>query len=267
MKTFLLFVVTVAAPGIANAQNAPVQPKFEVSSVKRAEQCGGRNSIDPGSVTFTGVPLKGVLMEAFQVKMDQIEGPSWLETDCYEISARMPEGAGREQLPVMLQALAAERFKLVAHKEDRARSGYALVVDKGGPKVKEDDPKTNFMRSPNGRQLMAFGFAGHGLLKGVMTMATLASNLSRQGYGPVQDATGLSGKYDIDLTWTPDKGFEPGAVDATAAAATPAGAEIAAPEASLFSALRESLGLKLERRSVQVQFLVIDHIERIPTEN
>ena len=98
-------------------------------------------------------------------------------------------------------------------------------------------------------------------------MATLASNLSRQGYGPVQDATGLTGKYDIDLTWAPDKAFEPGAGDATASAATPPGADIPAPEADLFTALRESLGLKLERRNVQVQFLVIDHIERIPTEN
>jgi len=98
-------------------------------------------------------------------------------------------------------------------------------------------------------------------------MARLASNLSTQGYGPVQDETGLTGKYDIDLTWTPDKAFAPGAVDATASAATPPGADIPAPEADLFTALRESLGLKLERRNVQVQFVVIDHIERIPTEN
>ena len=115
--------------------------------------------------------------------------------------------------------------------------------------------------------MMLFGAFGHGRLKGVMTMATLASNLSRQGYGPVQDATGLTGKYGIDLTWTPDKAFEPSAGDATASAATPPGADIPAPEADLFTALRASLGLKLERRNVQVQFVVIDHIERIPTEN
>jgi uncharacterized protein (TIGR03435 family) len=165
----------------------------------------------------------------------------------------------------MLQALLTERFKLVAHKEDRPSSGYALVVDKGGPKFKEDDPKTNFMGSHAGQ--MFYGAPGHGALKGVMTMATLASNLSTQGYGPVQDLTGLTGKYDIDLTWTPDKAFEPRAVDATASAATSPGADIPAPEASLFTALRESLGLKLERRNVQTQFVVIDHIERIPTEN
>ena len=267
MKTFLFFLITVPATCIVNAQNAPLQPKFEVASVKRTDRCfAGNPSIDPGSVTLRGVPLKVVLMEAFKVKMEQIEGPSWMEADCFEISAKIPEGATRDQLPAMLQALLTERFKLVAHKEDRPRSGYALVVDKGGPKFKEDDPNTNFM-GPGRSGMMLFGAFGHGRLKGVMTMATLASNLSRQGYGPVQDATGLTGKYGIDLTWTPDKAFEPSAGDATASAATPPGADIPAPEADLFTALRASLGLKLERRNVQVQFVVIDHIERIPTEN
>ena len=267
MKAFVLFLIAVPAACIANAQNAPIQSKFEVASVKRTDRCfAGNPSIDPGSVTLRGVPLKGVLMEAFKVKMEQIEGPSWLETDCFEISARMPEGATRDQLPAMLEALLTERFKLVSHKEDRSRSGYVLVVEKDGPKFKEDDPNANFMG--HGRSgMMLFGAFGHGRLKGAMTMATLASNLSRQGYGPVQDATGLTGKYDIDLTWTPDKAFEPGTAVATASAATPPGADIPAPEANLFTALRESLGLKLEHRNVQVQFVVIDHIERIPTEN
>ena len=266
MKTFLLFLITVPATCIANAQDAPIQPKFEVASVKRTDRCfAGNPSIDPGSVTLKGVPLKPVLMEAFKVKMDQIQGPSWLDTDCFDISAKMPEGATRDQLPAMLQALLTERFKLVAHKEDRPRSGYALVVDKGGPKFKEDDPNTNFMGSHAGQ--MFFGAPGHGAVKGVMTMAGLAGYLSTQGYGPVQDATGLTGKYDIDLTWTPDKAFEQRAVDATASAATPLGADIPAPEANLFAALRDQLGLKLERHSVQVQFVMIDHIERIPTEN
>jgi uncharacterized protein (TIGR03435 family) len=172
--------------------------------VKRTDRCGGGASIDPGSVALRGVPLKPVLMEAFKVKIEQIEGPFWLETECFDISAKMPEGATRDQLPDMLQALLAERFKLAAHKEDRARSGYVLVIDKGGPKFKEDDPKTEFL-GPGRTGMMMFGANGHGVLKGVMPMATLASNLSRQGYGPVQDLTGLPGKYDIDLRWKPEK--------------------------------------------------------------
>jgi len=212
------------------------------------------------------MPLKPLLMEAFKVKMEQIEGPSWLETDCFDISAKIPDGGSLDQLPAMLHALLAERFKLAAHQEDRLRSGYVLVVDKGGPKFKENDPKADFMGSRAGQML--YGAFGHGRLKGVMTMATLAANLSRQGYGPVQDLTGLTGKYGIDLTWTPDPAFGPTGVGAIGPAATPPGADIPAPEgSSLFTALRESLGLKLERRNVQVQFVVIDHIERIPTEN
>jgi uncharacterized protein (TIGR03435 family) len=140
-------------------------------------------------------------------------------------------------------------------------------VEKGGPKFKEDDPNTNFMGKDSRPGLTLYGAFGHGRLRGVMTMATLASNLARQGYGPVQDATGLTGRYGIDLTWTPDKAIEPSAGDAIASAVTPPGVDIPAPEPNLFSALRESLGLKLERRNVQIQFVVIEHIERIPTEN
>ena len=133
MKVTLL---TIALSAVTALQAAD-QPKFETASVKRAERCEYNTSIDPGSVTLKGVPLKPVLVEAFKVRTDQIEGPSWLDADCFEIMAKMPEGATRDQLPAMLQSLLAERFKLAAHTEDRQTRGYALVVDKGGPKVKE----------------------------------------------------------------------------------------------------------------------------------
>ena len=130
-----------------------------------------------------------------------------------------------DQLPVMLQALLAERFKLAVHKGDRSRSGYALVVDRNGPKFQEHDPKANFMGSNAGK--MFFGTGAHGALKGVMTMATLASNLSREGYGQVEDATGLKGSYDIDLTWARDPALAPR--NPVAPASPPAGADVAAP--------------------------------------
>ncbi len=174
--------------------------------MKRAERCSVLDrTIDSSGVVWKGVPLKSILMDAFQARWQQIEGPSWLETDCFDISATSPEGAIRNQLPAMLRALLAEKFKLLAHNEDRMLSGHALVVDKDGPKFNQDVPMVNFM---GGKWL--FGAKGHGALKGVMTMATLAANLSREGYGPVQDLTGLTGRYDIDLTWTPDKAGRPG---------------------------------------------------------
>jgi uncharacterized protein (TIGR03435 family) len=205
------------------------------------------------------------MMEAFKVKVEQIEGPSWLETECIDVSAKIPQGAPSDQVPAMLQTLLAERFKLAEHKEDRTRSGYALVVDKGGPKFKDDDPKAGFMRTPDGRQVAYIGRFGRGGMKGVITMASLASSLSREGYGPVEDATGLTGKYDIDVSWVRDAASAPN--DPTAPAPAPGADSPASEDRNLFAALRDSLGLRLERRSVQVQFVVIDHIERIPTEN
>jgi uncharacterized protein (TIGR03435 family) len=275
MKTLLALLIAVNATYYASAQNAPIQTKFEVASVKRADQCSLGRTIDPRSLTLRGMPLKPLLMQAFNVKLEQIEGPAWLESDCFDISARIPDGGSLDQLSAMLQGLLTERFKLSTHKEDRPSKGYALVVDKGGPKFKEDDPKVNFVAqgAPPGARIppgsVLFGANGNGRLKGVMTMALLASNLARQGYGPVQDATGLTGKYDIDLTWTPDPAFRPTGLQPPASPMTPPAADIpTAPEgSSLFTALRESLGLRLERRDVPIQFLVVDHIERVPTEN
>ena len=263
----ILPVFLIAFPAfLANAQSATLQPKFEVASVKRAERCQFDTSLDPGALALRGVPLSVVLMQAFQVRMDQIEGPSWLATDCFEISAKIPEGSTREQLPAMLQALLAERFKLLAHAENRLRSSYGLVPDKGGPKLTPEDAKTNFMgKLPRGSIL--FGFAGHGRLKGVMTMAALARYLSSRGYGPVTDLTGLTGTYRIDLSWAPDPAFEPRALDAGTPAAAPKDDGPAAADADLFTALRESLGLKLERRTVPIEIVVVERIERVPAEN
>jgi uncharacterized protein (TIGR03435 family) len=240
------------------------QPKFEVAVLTRTDHCGGSRSINPEFVTLMGVPLKPVLMEAFKVKSDQIAGPSWLETDCFSISGKVPEGGSRDQISAMLQALLIERLKLATHMEYRERPGYALIVDKGGPKVKQDDPKANFMGSNAG--LMFYGAPGHGALKGVMTMATLAANLSTKGYGPVQDRTGLAGSYDVDLSWDAASNVE-GTGGNTTSPVGGGSVGVPEPKGSLFTALRESLGLKLERQQLQVQFLVIDHIERTPTAN
>ncbi len=255
------------AASAAVPEAKPVPVAFEVASVKRAERCEIGRTIDAASVTLAGVPLKPILITAFGVRNDQIEGPSWLETDCFDISAKIPAGVSLDRLPEMLQALLTERLKLAAHKEDRSLPGNVLVVDKGGLKAKEDDPNTNFT-GPGRAGAVLIGRAGVGRLKGVMTIASLAGYLSGRGYGPVQDGTGLTGRYDIDLSWAPNLDFEPRPLDPAASAATPPSADLpVAPQANLFAALRDQLGLRLERRNVTAQFLVIDHIERVPTEN
>jgi hypothetical protein len=184
-----------------------------VASVKRTTQGIINNSLGPGTVTLSGHPLKIVLMEAFKVKSYQIVGPSWLDEDCFEIVAKMPEGSTSDQIPAMLQALLMERFKLAAHKDDRPRPANRL----------------------------------------------------RQ---PVQDFTGLKGTYDIDLSWAPDPALERSGPYAGAFADAHPNADLPpSPPADLFTAIRESLGLRLEPRKEPVEVLVIDHIERVPTEN
>ena len=216
--------------------------------------------------------MRVVLMEAFQVKNYQITGPSWLDDDCFEIVAKMPEGATSGQIPAMLRAMLAERFKLAAHKEDRPRPVYALVVDKGGPKFKT--ASLNFRRTGLRPGQVSFSAAPDTQgFKGALTMATVAHFLSGHLDRPVQDLTGLQGTYDIDLAWMPDPGIDRRSPSTHSFATDPASSSStgidlpAAPTATLFTAIRDSLGLKLEPRKEPVEMVVVDHLERVPTGN
>lgn len=273
MKIVLAATIAVCAIcGIATVEGEENRPKFETASVKRIDRGVIHNSLGPGTVMLRGDPLKVVIMEAFKLKTYQIIGPSWLDEDCFDIVAKMPEGASRDQVPAMLQTLLVERFKLVAHKEDRPHPVYALVVDKGGPKVKE--ASANFSRiGPRPGEVMFRAAGDTQGFKGPMTMAKLAQFLSVRVDRPVQDFTGLKGSYDIDLAWVPDQG-----IDRSSSSLASFTTETAMlgdtrtdlprpPTATLFTAIRESLGLKLEPRKEPVEMLVIDHAERVPTEN
>jgi uncharacterized protein (TIGR03435 family) len=244
---------------MATCALAADQAKFETASVRKVGECTMNNTLDPGMVTLKGDPLILVLQTAVKVKAALIEGvPSWLvETDCVDIVAKMPEGATLDQLPELLQALLAERFHLATHKESRQKQGYALVVDKGGPKVKEDDPAVDFMGG-RGSQRIGSGATAH--YKGVMTIGSLVGYLTNRLGDPVEDQTGLKAKYDIDLSWTTDTTLERRVSVAPSDGAGDSGNDLP-------TALRETLGLKLERRTVSVEVVVIDHIDRIPTGN
>jgi len=230
--------------------------RFEVASVKRAAECTYVHSMDPGQVVLNGLPLSPVLVTAFGVSKDQIIGPSWLDSDCFDVVAKLPQGSTADHIPEMLRTLLAERFKLSAHKDSRSSTVYALVVDKGGPKMKQAAEDSTFLgKYP--RSAVGIGRGGRGALKGIMTTELLAKRLSVQGFGQIVDATGLKGEYEISLSWVPDRG-------AVQAAPSDAASD---PGADLFTALRESLGLRLEARKTQTEVLVVDHIERVPTAN
>jgi len=243
-----LVVFTFCAAFAQTAQNSP---SFEVASVKPAAPIagngirimmrGGPGSSDPGQITYSNVTLKDVLTNAYGVKRFQISGPGWLDSERYDIVAKLPRGATKAQFMAMLQNLLAERFKLALHWEKKDLPMYALVVAKNGPKLKEsvdepapkegDAPKAGgpaadgplagaaMRRLPMGQDgfpVLPAGSGGRGatavmLMNGNarmtanrQSMAGLAEMLSGQLELPVVDMTGLTGKYDFTLSFAPE---------------------------------------------------------------
>jgi uncharacterized protein (TIGR03435 family) len=132
------------------AQTAPDKPAFEVASIKPAVPQppgrfwtggrGGPGSADPGQATFMNVTQRFLLSKAYGVQDYQISGPGWLDSEHYDIVAKVPKGATKEQFAMMIQNLLAERFNLTLHHETKELPRYALVVAKNGPKLKEAAP-------------------------------------------------------------------------------------------------------------------------------
>src|ERR1035437_3701352 len=154
----LIVFTSCAAFGQAAAES----PTFEVASVKPSEpqtmgmmrvmMRGGPGSADPGQLTSTNVTLKNLMVNAYAVKEYQINGQKWLDSERFDIVAKIPKGATKEEFKLMLQNLLAERFKLTLHHETKELPMYALVVGKGGSKLKEsvDDDATASGAAPQG---------------------------------------------------------------------------------------------------------------------
>jgi uncharacterized protein (TIGR03435 family) len=256
-------------------------PQFEVASIKpslpgngrmRTGSRGGPGTDDPSLFTCENCGLAALIVQAYDLKRYQFSGPDWTESARFNISAKIPEGATKKQFQAMLQNLLADRFKLKSHREKKEMQTYDLVVGKNGPKLKEsvgpqspDDtlpppksagPQTDesgFAILPPGRVPMAiFTANGHATRRWIeQTMEQLAGRLSNQLSRPVFDATGLKGKYDFTLRWVTE-GFTLSDDDSGP---------------TIFQALQEQLGLKLESKKSMVDTLVVDHVEKTPTEN
>jgi uncharacterized protein (TIGR03435 family) len=290
---------TIAGSGLVlaafTALLAQTAPTFEVASIKQAApQTEGRFMVrmgsDPGRVDYANVSLKNVLARAYKVKQYQINGPAWLDSERYDITAKVPDGVKEDQVPAMLQALLVERFNMSVHKESKEQSIYALVVGKGGPKLKESDPgddKGPAMIGGNGAKLAGALGGGGGRGGGGMMMVNGNGRIQANGVGmpnfsdmlsnmldkPVMDMTELKGRYDITLEMSPDEmaGMKRMAGGRGMAGGGGAGADHGpAPDgegsASIFTAI-QGLGLKLEPRKAPVDFVVVDKADRVPTAN
>jgi uncharacterized protein (TIGR03435 family) len=246
------------------------RPAFEVASVKPAPPPSDNRmrvgmSGDAGRVNFSNVTLINLMARAYNVKDKQISGPDWLKSERYDIVATLPAGAPKDQVPMMLQSLLEERFKLSLHRETKVLPIYALVVGKNGPKLHQADGEggLRMSMSPKGRKMT-----------GSVDMARLADVLSTLMDRPVLDMTELKGNFDIGLDWTPDgQTGGPGFFGSGGGGRPPEGGGEgkAAPESadapSIFTAVQEKLGLRLEGRKSPVEILIVDHAERAPTEN
>jgi len=233
---------SLAAPG-------PTLQEFEVASIRRnasgETRDAGINILPGGRISGTNLSLKTLIWQAWNTVDFRLKGgPGWIETDRYDIQAKTGDGndIGLEQMQPLLQHLLADRFKLRVHWETREAPVYALVVDKTGPKLKEDPdgPGRLFNTAFNRRQVL-----GKARITGTgATMGSLSVSLMNVLERIVLDKTGLAGKYDFTFEWELDQSVP----DASGA--------------SIFTSLREQLGLRLETQKAPVEMLVIDSAEK-----
>lgn len=240
---------------------------FEVASIKPNAANDHRVQIgfQPGGrFVATGITVRLLIAQAFNIRDFQISGgPGWMASDRFDINAKAEAGTERippDKLRPMLKALLVERFQLKFRAETKESPTYALVAGKGGPKLTKSE-----IQGEGPRTQMRMG-RGQVSAKGI-PMAMFANQLSNHVGRHVEDKTGLAGNYDVDLTWTPEPGQGFGLFGGAAPPPPPnavAGAGGDGP--TIFTALQEQLGLKLESSRGQVPVVVIESISK-PSEN
>jgi uncharacterized protein (TIGR03435 family) len=288
------------APQAAVPQAAAANPEFEVASIKINKSGDGRVMVQNqpgGRFTATNVTLRMLIRQAYQLQDFQISGgPSWLNDDHFDVVAKADPSAlgggtggpafgapdsGPTPTQLMIRALLADRFKLTVHHDNKELPVYALVVARSDGKLgsalkKSDVDCAAMIAAARGRgrgpmappapgERMPCGFrVGMGTMTaGGATLAQLATSLSMFVGRVVVDKTGITGGYDFDLTWTPDQMPQrpPGAPDPVFN-----GVAIDPNGPSIFTAVQEQLGLKLDSQKGPVAVLVIDRAEH-PVEN
>jgi uncharacterized protein (TIGR03435 family) len=272
----LAFEVAVIKPSLPTAQALPLlmAGKLKVGvNIDKAR-------IDMGFVTLTDL-----IVAAYSIKPHQISGPDWLAMERFDIQAKLPDGAIEDNVPQMLRTMLADRFGMRTHTETRTLSAYALIVGKNGAKLQPStlppDPETakglttlipsaggamSASRGPAGPSRITMGANGVQLVLLKAKVSALCDLLTSILGKPVVDRTGLTDNYQITLD-IPQEDVQNvaralgmgGPAAAIGAPADPGGS-------SMFQAV-EQFGLKLDSRKEQIETLVIDHIEKLPTAN
>jgi uncharacterized protein (TIGR03435 family) len=229
--------VTIARAPLGAQNGVTAEAQFEVASVKpSAPGSHGPTIYNPTRERFAiaCITTKSLIAYAYDVRDFQISsGPGWIGSAEYDIVAKPQGEVSNERILAMARGLLAERFKLIVHHESKEMPVLALVVAKGGPRLQTSvgtgGPE---VRGGRGR-----------LVARKVTMGLLAAQLAGRALGrAVLDRTGIAGEFDVNLEWTPDESPDPGP--------------------SIFAALQEQLGLKLESQKGVVDVVVVDHVER-----
>ena len=242
----------LAVQATANAQSAGEPPRFAAATIRRnvsGDLRVGAQTSPGGRVTLVNTPIRDVIRNVYALADAQIEGgPEWLSRERYDIVATAGADVPRQQLMLMVRTLLAERLKLVIHHETRQVSVYRLAL------AREDRRLGTQLRPTaidcagaerSGARQCGFDVSGGTLDATGMSIVSLMQRLTPLVGRTVVDGTGLDGLYDITLRWAPA-----GVADA------------GGPDPSLFTALREQLGLTLEDARAPVQVMVIDSVER-----
>jgi uncharacterized protein (TIGR03435 family) len=234
--------ITLPAIFVLSFATSARSQSFEVASIKPNTSENGLSSTRPGptELYLENTSLRKCIALAYNVSEDRdsaISAPDWLNFERYDIAAKYPAGTSLDQVRVMLQNLLADRFNLKLHRESKEVPIYALITAKNGPKLVESTPFTQG----------SIGMSNGHLSGKSVPLAALADRLSGPVFQlgrPVMDRTGINGLFDFTLDWGSDD-------------STP----------SLFTALQEQLGLRLEPQKGSVEVLVVDSMERKPSAN
>jgi uncharacterized protein (TIGR03435 family) len=265
-------VISILACGLTYGQETNSSLRFEAVSIKaspapgpdeviRTGCHGGPGSTDPGLFVCTRANVTNFIQYAFHLLPYQLAIQWYPDDPTYEIAAKVPPGTTKEEFHVMLQNLVIDRFKLTFHYAKKEMPVRYLVVAKGGLKMKKSPPE------PANTEVLADSATGPGksstparspysmtlknghstwTAKGA-TMGGIVSMLAAHLREPITDGTGLTGKYDLTLSWVAENSAETGPL--------------------LVDAIEEQLGLRLERRKGLADVFIIDHLEKAPVEN
>ncbi len=297
LRTGAALVMALTAHGVV------AQPtQFEVASLKPADPkvtlsgplfAGGPGTNNPGHIVYRGASLTYLLMTAYKLKDFQLTGPKWMDTARFYLDAKLPSGATKDDLRAMLRSLLAERLGVAIHSEKKDIQSYALLVSKQGVKMRpsaaiDADTDVTAQHLQEGIETDDKGFpifppgSPGGLVvmnrSGKMkvgaaqqSVASICDFLSTQLGAPVDDRTALIGNYDFHLEYAIDGPITLGRGGPVMPPPNPsANGDVTAPgdlPTGLTTAVKEQLGLRLERGRALVEILVVDHVEKTPAAN